>query len=640
MNFDPQEQIELLRKKLGIDIHIPTEDNAWMFDCETFTKNSEYYKKNGHVSTNAIYGEHLWSDRNFEGITPSDFKNFLLKESKRQSITIYFHNLRFDISYLLKELINDCNIVYKKSTDKRLTLKAGEFTNFVNEFGQVYFYKFRFLGCKYQVNFKDSWKLFPKSIADLAPYTPFKKFEDIDFDTIQEVKEFKEHCQDVKERIINDVAIGKYMLKKRFSTPMPKGLTSASIAMKDLRKEIGLNWDEKYGCIADYETWLNFKDSYKGGAVLVHEKHRNKPIILKGKNKGIMQDIKSSYPHQAVNYDQPYGLPVPKTDKTLQLLKVRITGIKIKKNKIPCLLIDNNGVCRKRELITENENVITFSIWENEFNFLKNNVYDIEKLELLKEWSFQCDKTISLWFAKMFEYKYYYNLIDDKAMEEVYKLSINSALGKFGQNPYSKIKRIKLEVIGDILEENKKIQCNNEKHQDNRKIRWKTLDGMVHECIDEEMSSTFSYVPLVSHITSGARLQLFEYINYKDNGKYFVYSDTDSVLFTHADKIELPPHHKLGNDLGNWALELYDITYINVIREKGYRVIGKNPKTKQEYVKTRMSGLPQKIADEVSNGDFKIGYKTKILKNETTEHGNALVDTTFEIKATYKKRGI
>lgn len=85
---------------------------------------------------------------------------------------------------------------------------------------------------------------------------------------------------------------------------------------------------------------------------------------------------------------------------------------------------------------------------------------------------------------------------------------------------------------------------------------------------------------------------------------------------------------------------MHSIHYINVIREKGYRVKGITTKTNTEKVKTRMSGLSQKIADNIPDDDFKVGYKTQILKSENTIYGTMLVETTFEIKPTYKKRGI
>lgn len=636
MNDNINDEILALEKELKIGEFIPKKRNIWIFDSETFTEQSEYYKKNGVVGIGLLYGEHIWSDENYKSVNVDDFINWIIKKTKKESIEIGFHNLKFDFSYLIKSVISTLTPTYNKKGG----LKQGEFTEFTNAFGQNFKWKVKFHNCKYEATFVDTLKVLPESAENLAKFTPYEKFTDLDFHSLPEVQNFDDAPHEWKIRIINDVKIIKHMYIQLKSLPLPNGLTTASIAFKDLRRFIGKKWGDYYGCIRDYQTWKDFKTGYKGGAVLVNPKFKNKIVKLKPENEGVFIDIKSSYPNQCVNFAQPFGLPVDKTPDTLQLLNIKAFKVKLKPNKVAILQLESDKVGHKKDIIINSDDELSFQIWENEWNIILE-AYDIDYI-ITKQYSFNADYSIAGWFLKMNKYKRYYELIGNTGMVKITKLLNNAPTGKFGENPYTGVKRYKIETEKELSEDEKSKYCNNPKHLTNQRIRFKINFGneTVHQCTDYELSEKFSYVPMISHITSGARIQLFQTINYKDNAKYFVYSDTDSILFTNANKIEIPPQYNIGDNLGNWSVELERINYINVIREKAYRVKGYKPNSNDISVKTRISGLKPSVAELIPDKDFKIGYKTTVLKNQTTVYGNKLVDVPFELKDTYRKRGI
>lgn len=615
------------KKKRIYKPRTPIEKSVWVFDFETFTIGSDYYKEKGHLGVGLIYGKSLYTEDDFLSTNLNDFISFLKQLSKRQAVKIYFHNARFDMSYLLETLMKEL-VPVEKST-------KGGYTQFVNQFGTFYWGKFKFLNGKYLITIVDSYKLLHKGVKALAEFTPYKKLNDkLDVTKLPYVDDIKDMEPIWIEYIKNDVLIIRHMLIEWDKSGLSRGCTIASSALSDFKLKLGYHkFMEKFACIGSLGEWQKYAKSYHGGFTYANPKFKGKREYLGNGYEhglGMMLDIKSSYPNQCVNFDQPYGNPTFKTDETTTMLEIELTYIKVHKDKIPCFTLPNNKIGEKKDNISELNEKISITIWEKEWNYLKT-IYDFN-FEIVNQYHFNVDRTLSKWFEVMFNKRQEYKAAGNRAMEEIIKLYINSLTGKFGQNPISAGKIWKTYVDKELSEKEKLTMCNNINHTRTLELKTRKND-FAHECVVQSTDKKFSYVPLIAHITSGARIQLFEYINYKNNNLHFRYCDTDSALFCCQDLIELPPRHTYGEKLGNWSTEMKDIYRLHVIREKAYWIENKEKK------KIRVSGLDTESQELIKWHEFKVGYKATRLKNKRMDNGNiALIDSVFEIKGDYVRR--
>ena len=139
--------------------------------------------------------------------------------------SIYFHNLKFDGSFILTYLLKHG---YKQTQKPR---KAGEFSALVDEMGATYSIKYIFTKGKrdYSISFLDSAKLFPDSIKNLAKSFNFEVQKgELDYELVR--YEHHKLTSEEEKYIVNDVVI----LRKVMEIARERGMDKMTIASNAL----------------------------------------------------------------------------------------------------------------------------------------------------------------------------------------------------------------------------------------------------------------------------------------------------------------------------------------------------------------------------------------------------------------------
>ena len=444
-----------------------------------------------------------------------------------------------------------------------------------------------------------------------------------------------------------------------------KGNTIGAAVLKDFKNKIGRHLYERIyeKAFTSYDEWKIPKSTYNGGLVLYKKEEVNNWQNFNEKNYGIAMDINSSYPNQAVNYPNIKGKPFDfKNGNCIAMLYVKIYEFKLKENKIAWFSKKNSFNSEIKYL--ENGKECVKWIWENEFEALLKDYY--MDYEIIKKVWYKTNDKLQQWFKEKFELRDKYKKENNEVMEKLLKLAMNSLTGKFGQSPISLQKKWKILVTeeffnnlpkNEIIIYDEQQYCyqylEKENHEKNCKLNHKIIyyhetycnkqhhKALVdingyHHCPTPVDTKRYNNVAVISNITSNARIHLMSVINNNNNPQYFKYADTDSVIFSNADKIEMPNNEygKIGSELGNWKIEHTKISDFIVLRKKAYRLKGFNEKTKKYETKTVLSGLDKNNSKNIKDDDFKIGYINKNSKiiSKTTKWGNELIETDFKIK--------
>lgn len=414
----------------------------------------------------------------------------------RGHIKLYFHNLKFDGSFIITYLLNEgYTQAFTKDENGRITgfkkdkeLKNKEFKYSISAMGLWYsitikINKFCF------IQIYDSLKLLPFSVEVMA-----KQFGlDIAKGSIQYNK-FRVPGQPLDkeetEYVKGDVLIVAKVLKFMFEQGHNK-LTIGSCCMNEFKLMIKGNLqqysnlfpnlykieiDEKYGSktAGDY-----IKKSYRGGwTYVVPEK---KGVVLKN---GLTCDVNSLYPSMMESesgnayplYEPLFGSGFP-TKEIVDLCKaghayffIRFKcKFKIKKGYLPFIQIRNSFLYKANEHLTTSNwidiygnehNTITLKdgtveevkpeltmTWTDYFLFQEH--YDIIEPEYLDYcWFFAQDGIFDCYIHKYKELKIH---APNKAIRTLAKLFSNNLYGKLAANDDSSFKVVDLDETGAII---------------------------------------------------------------------------------------------------------------------------------------------------------------------------------------------
>ena len=266
--------------------------NLWTADFETTTDENDCrvwaYALCNIDTYEFIYGNSI-----------DDFFEFCAKRDK--NYRIYFHNLKFDGSYLLSWLFNHGFEFITEPKEKR----DKTFTTLITDMGQFYSITVYFKIRSHHVNkvaFYDSLKIFPNfSVERVAEGfgLSIKKLE-LDYDTYRPIgHELTQHEVDY---IRNDVEIMSRALHSMFEKKLTK-MTIASDAMNNYRNMV-TGFRKKFPLLPQ-EIDKDIRVSYKGGFTYVNDVYKEQPIL----EPGIVLDVNSLYPF-CMKKKLPYGQPV------------------------------------------------------------------------------------------------------------------------------------------------------------------------------------------------------------------------------------------------------------------------------------------------------------------------------------------
>lgn len=539
---------------------------------------------------------YLWAvvSRDFEtyGDSIEGFINFCKNHSNS---IIYFHNLKFDFSYIHYYLLkNDINV---EILEKNGTI-----------------YNAKFLG----VELRDSMNFLPITLKEVGENycTKYKKTS-IDYNvdinhkaTGEEIRYCINDCRVLEEGLDNYLFTLEEVLHNSGAVETEKKcrkkLTNAGIAFSAI-KELS-NFDK---CCpkTTFNEYQLFKPAYKGGYVF------SKP---KGVVKNVqMIDCNSMYPYMYSTLPLPIGKPINcENEKELERFKFFIIKIhatyELREGYIPII---GGGVGKfgntiyKASSNGEYENLV---LCNYDFDLIKQ-FYDIDYDFI---WGFGFE-TIPNFFKHYCDTFLEVKNKNKGVKRAVAKVLLNSPYGKMAMNGIQEIKEY------TICENTQSVQ-----------------GSVVGYELDED---TFQYLPMAIAITGGARHYLLT-TAHTIGFKNVMYMDTDSVKFTgELGKIKCDP-----NILGAWKNEGL-VKYFKTIAPKKYAYYGYlNDKNEivDKTINITCAGFNKKVlsvemyhgkeveedkAMEIMNM-FDKGLTLECLQSKVVEGGRALIPVLKEMK--------
>lgn len=478
----------------------------------------------------------LYTDEPMVYHSIEEFFNYLF--SLNDNAIVYFHNLKFDGSFILPYLIKRKGFTQafdsqgKAVKDNHMPCKSLNYV--ISDMGQWYTIKVCTPHTKKIIEFRDSLKLMPMPLKAIGKGygTKHQKLD-------MEYTGFRfagcEITPEEMEYIKNDVYVLKEALEIMFEEGHNK-LTIGSCCMTEYkhiigRQEFSSNYPDCYEMPLDLATYGEptvgdyIHNSYRGGWC----------YVVKGKeclmmHNGLTADVNSLYPsmmHSESGNYYPIGEPhfwvgdIPPEaliNHRYYFVKVR-TRFYIKENYLPFIQIKKSPYYRPNEMLETSDVFYNNCYWKYLEDDNGNEVPTTVELTLtMTDWILMqehydlvdCEILSGCWFESRIgifdEYidKYKTIKIHAKgAKRTIAKLFLNNLYGKMASSPDSSHKL-----------------CNVDD------------DIVIHFTTVKEMDKQAGYIPIGSAITSYARnftIRAAQKNYYGVNERGFIYADTDSI---------------------------------------------------------------------------------------------------------------
>ena len=434
-------------------------------------------------------------------------------EEHPQSL-IYFHNLRFDGSFIL-------NYLFKhkfEHVDKLLVHSQRGFSTLIGDMGEYYQIKINFASNK-QVTIQDSLKIIPLKVKKIA--------EAFNLPIEKEVIDYDDYTIDDKrlEYVHHDVQIVA-MAMKFFRD---QGLTKMTIGSNAYHEFMNNNKHLRWYLPELGRDWLTeWRSAYRGGRSQINPLHENEVLTNVRR-----YDINSMYPYVMATYPMPYGEPIE--CDTIGNFEFELYDIDIdfdlKEGHLPTLLKKNGLFAKGDSYYISSDSIEHIKISSVDYELLKRH-YDIHYIKFNKIYGF---RTTEVMFQD-FIHKYYKLKSESKGgLRLVYKLILNNLYGKFGSNCEG---RTKIPYIGSD-------------------------DSLEYKYSDIQEMKQY-YLPIAIAIVSWAH-KLIDDAILKTGYENFVYCDTDSVHTLGT----LPDSWVDSKELGKFKLEAIE-TKAKYVRQKCY----------------------------------------------------------------------
>lgn len=440
---------------------------------------------------------------------------------------IYFHNLRFDGSFILNWLLAHG---YEEK-DRLLVSDAKGFQTLIDVNGAYYMIKVN-LGRRIQVTFQDSQKIIPISIRDMGKAfdMPIQK-ETIDYDdyTID-----AKRISYVEHDVMID-AIGLGFFRREGFNRMTIG-ANAYNAFKGSCAKFASLFPKM-----DRDWLLEWRKAYRGGRSQVNPKYAGKVVH------GVKRyDINSMYPYCMSRMPMPFGAPIAQTEPNQRVFELYDVDIAftLKKGHLPTLLRKGAMYGLEDSYYTDSEGILNLKISNIDLELVRRH-YDVCYLRFNEILGFHTSPVIfTEWIDEMYKRK----AESEGGMRMVWKFLINNLYGKFGTKPFGKRKK---PCLGDDGE-----------------LRFDETD-------EEEMGQY--YLPVAIAVTSWAHKMIDDAIC-ETGVDSFVYCDTDSVHTLGS----LPGEWVDPKEIGKFKLEAVEDT-AKYVRQKCYVHKEKNEMNEDEY---------------------------------------------------------
>lgn len=403
--------------------------------------------------------------------------------------TVYFHNLKFDGSFILNALFR---MGYQHTTQK---LKLKEFNTLIGDTGQYYAIEIK-LAKNNTLHIYDSFKIIPIAISAFSKTfgIPDQKLE---IDYLANRERGHRLTDEEVEYLKHDVVIAAKGLNIMFNQGLNK-ITVGANALAEYKSIIGKKfdyWFPKQKCDSE------LRRAYKGAFTYCNPKYQNKEL-----GAGMVFDVNSLYPFVMRNRRMPYGEPIfykgaydDDPDYPLYVQFFTMSDFYLKPNHLPTLLGDSALFQANTylEKMPDNEELyLTLTSVDLKLFF---EHYDVIEPKFICGWKFKgSDCLFKEFIDKWIKIKNQATIDKNAGLRYIAKLMLNNLYGKFATNPNSKTK-----------------------------IPYLKEDGALGLFLNPESKREPIYIPVGEFITAWAR----DYTIRSAQANYdrFAYADTDSL---------------------------------------------------------------------------------------------------------------
>lgn len=519
---------------------------------------------------------------------------------------LYFHNLRFDGSFIINYLLKAGFKVNEEKESIPNTFKV-----LISNMGQWYMIDICYNldnGKPIHTKIMDSLKKLPFPVKKIA-----KDFgmdiEKGDIDYHKERPIGYEITDEEKDYLLKDILIVAKALEIQFNDGQ-EAMTNGADSLNSFKEIIGKKVFKGLFPVFSAEEDEKFRPYYKGGFTWLNEIYADKEI-----GEGVVFDVNSLYPAMMKFKMLPFGVPEEFDDKYLKDKKFPLYMQKIncefelKEGYIPTIQIKKNLLFRQNEYL-KNSNGEPVNLYltnvDMELFFEHYDVYNIRY-----EGGFKFRGRVGIF--DQFIDKFMEKKIKNKgALKLLAKLILNSLYGKFASH---------YDVTG-------KIPFLKEDGSNGYKAGMETFKDPIYTPMGAFITAW------ARHMTIGTAQKCYDRI---------IYCDTDSIHLVGLEMPEVIKDMIHNDDLGKWAHESTFIrakyirqkTYMYEIRLDKPRYYIKNKKTimTNSEISVKCAGMSENIKKKVTFENFKVGFKSsgKLLQKNVSG-GVVLVDTDFTLK--------
>lgn len=531
---------------------------------------------------------------------------------------VYFHNLKFDGSFIVSYLLNR-----GFEFDNSKYRKPNTFNVIISGMGQWYMidicYGRKGKNIIHTVIY-DSLKKLPFSVSQIGVDFKLGVLKgDLDYTMYRSVGHVITKAEE--KYIYHDLVIVAKALEIQFKQGLT-AMTTGSDSLKGFKRIIGDKAFRRLFPILSHQMDEQIRFAYRGGFTWLNERYAGKLL-----GEGIVFDVNSLYPSVMYNKLLPYGMPLffggeyqHDEDYPLYIQQVRF-DFELKPEHIPTIQIkgsfgrfkDNEYLKSSRD--EEHDEPVEMFVTSVDWALIQEH-YDVEDVQFISGWKFQAKTNM---FNDFIDYWTAVKTSKDSEPAQVIlaKLMLNSLYGKFASNPNVTGKYPVLKPDGSLKFEMGEIEFKDP-----------------------------VYTAMGAFVTSWARD-----ITIRTAQKCYdriIYCDTDSI---HLVGTEIPEaiqdviHDK---ELGKWAFEgtfkeakyirqktYYHVYYAKIIEKNGEDKVVQCPKEEAttELHSVKCAGMPKSVKKFVTLDNFKVGFKSggKLVPRQVPG-GVVLKDTEFTLK--------
>ena len=523
----------------------------------------------------------------FESYIGNTIDGFLKQCEKSKCQIVYFHNLKFDGTFLVSYCLEFLHIVPEVLLSNNqwfsVRIKNIEFRDSLKKFKMSVFGLGKYLGIPTKLNVEDETGKKPWDYLIDKKYVPSAKII--------------EYC--VRDSEIVATGIGQEWDAKRTR------LTASSEAYHNAINIIGRFDFKKLFPTLTEEMDTFFRSAYRGGVCAVNPKYQGKEVVnIYG------YDVNGLYGWVMDECKLPYGLPYEGEPLSANdLYVVRFTcEFKVKDGYFPFLQLKGNSqyIGRETEYLKESAGLTELTLTSVDYEMFKKhyhiwNDYGYTYVSIKAKYNI-----LSPVIRKNIEMKAFYSEPENynPYKRGVAKDNTNHLYGSFALNPNA-------DAPTPCLEDGK-LTFHHEKIK--RKAR---------------------YIPMAVFITAYARKKTIEAI--QANYDNWLYSDTDSMyLLNEARGIDIHPSKS-----GAWKFETWDGTpfkYGKFLRQKMYVLADENREIYQKIDKfgnyiseLKCAGMPDTVKKQLKYEDVQLGITLSKLMHTVVPGGVCLVEHPYTI---------